>query len=134
MPKKKKTWEPQTRFKSALSRLTDEWGSKKRLAGDVGVPVSSMSDWANPDEPALPNVEQAYFIARALEQDLMDMLGGEPQPRTERMAPDEQQLLAIYRKLPAAQKRILRQTAETFATAAGITPVPADSDKQEQAG
>lgn len=133
MPKKQ-VWEPKTQFKQSLYRLTRGWGVQKEVAGKADVATSSLSAWADPNSMNLPNVEQAYFIAQALDQNLMDMLGGDPQPRTERMPSDEQDLLSIYRRLPAAQKRILRQTAETFAAAVGIPLVPTDSSKQEQAG
>ena len=134
MPKKTRPWAPKTKFKETLRRLTQGWGVQTRVAEEVGIPKGSLNNWAQTDNNTLPNVEQAYFIAQALDQDLMDMLGGQPQPRTERMDPDEESLLAVYRKLPTTQKRILRQTAETFAAAAGITSAVTDSDKHEQAG
>lgn len=105
---------------------------KKEVAAKAGVAESSLGDWANTNNNTLPNVEQAYYIAQALDQNLMDMIGGQVQPRTSRLSADEQRLLAIFSQLPAAQRRTLLDTAEAFAVAASAAH--ADSGKQEQAG
>lgn len=105
---------------------------QKAIAAETDIATSSLSAWADTDNHALPNVEQAYYIAQALDQNLMDMIGGQVQPRTSRLSADEQRLLAIFSRLPAAQRRTLLDTAEAFAVAASAAH--ADSSKQEQAG
>lgn len=133
MPKKQ-VWKPRTRFKESLHRLTRGWGVQKEVAGKAEVATSSLSAWADTESVNLPNVEQAYFIAQALDQNLLDMLAGQIRPTANRLASDEERLLHTYRRLPDSQKRFLLSALETAAAAAGITPAPADSDKHEQAG
>lgn len=130
----KTIWEPRTKFKETLHRLTKEWGSKKEVAAKAGVAESSLGTWSKLSTPTLPNVEQAYFIAQALDQNLLDMLAGQIRPTANRLASDEERLLHTYRRLLDSQKRFLLSALETAAAAAGITQTPADTDKQEQAG
>lgn len=130
----KTVWKPRTKFKEALHRLTAGWGAKKEVAKTAGVAESSLGDWASTNNNTLPNVEQAYFIAQALDQNLLNMLAGQIRPTANRLASDEERLLHTYRRLPDSQKRFLLSALDTAAAAAGITPAPANSDKHEQTG
>ena len=109
------TWVSRTPYKRILRDLTSDWGAKKILAIETGIPESTISNWAQSASTALPNVEQAYFIAEALGQNLLDMISGIAQPRL----PDPlARALQLLKELPAEQQRLVVSTIEAFANSA----------------
>ena len=111
-------WTPRTDYKRSLRNLTFEWGAKKQLAIETGIAESTISNWAQFGSTALPNVEQGYFIARSLGQNLLDMIGGNVVPRL--LDPITRAARLLY-GLPRDQQRLAIGTIEAFARSAGIS-------------
>ena len=111
-------WTPRTDYKRSLRNLTFEWGAKKQLAIETGIAESTISNWAQLGSTALPNVEQGYFIACSLGQNLLDMIGGNVVPKL----PDPIARAArLLKGLPQDQQRLAIGTIEAFARSAGIS-------------
>lgn len=123
MPKKAKPWKPKTQFKASLHRLTQSWGSQARIAEEIGVPRGSLNNWSQLSNVTLPNVEQAYFISLALGQNLIDMIGGQSQPR---LTSDAQLSLRVLERLSTGQRRTVMDTIRAFAHSAGISDTVQD--------
>ena len=119
------------RFKETLSHeLQKARGIQSRVAREADVKQSSISYWTNPETTALPTVEQAYDIARALGVSLEYLItgeGAEPPPAEPRLSKQEERLVAAFRRLTPDQRSQIVAMIETFLPRE-------DTGNQEEAG
>lgn len=119
------------RFKEMLAHeLHKARGLQTRVADEADIPRPSISYWANPETTALPTVEQAYDIARALGVSLEYLItgeGAEPPPAQPRLSKQEERLVAAFRRLTPEQRSQIVAMIETFLPLEG-------AGNQEEAG
>jgi len=106
------------RFRETLVyELQKSRGIQSRVAKKTDIKQSSISYWTSPKTNALPNVEQAYDIARALDISLEYLVTGEgadPPPAESRLSNQEVRLIAAFRRFTARQRSQILAMIETF--------------------
>ncbi len=107
------------RFKEVLAReLQQERGLQARVSEKANVNQSSISYWISPRTTALPSVEQAYDIAKALGLSLEYLITGKedatisPGPT---LSSQEDRLIAQFRKLSSSQQSAILGLMASFA-------------------
>lgn len=120
-------------FKQVLDReLRRYHGRQSEVARKADVKQPSLRYWADSNTTALPTVEQAYDIAKALGVPLEYLITGEgdPEPTEEAtLSRQERRLLAAFRNASPGDRALILGTAERLSTSHHE-----EADKQERAG